>query len=131
MKPTTTEAAICCMIVSNPCGGMRPHGWQKRVNDLIRAQDQELATLRASEAAALERVKRLETALTEITDALKDEPEYHEQGMGCGLEDRNITDRYEAMSYGWSAAMDRVYDEQINYAIETATAALTPTADKE
>ena len=50
MKPTSTEAAICCMIVSNPCGGMQPHGWQKRVNDLIRAQDQELTTLRAEQA---------------------------------------------------------------------------------
>ena len=35
-------------------------------------------------------------------------PEYHEQGMGCGLEDRCITDRYEAMRYGWECALDRV-----------------------
>ena len=26
---------------------------------------------------------------------------YHYEAMGCGLEDRNITDRYEAMAYGW------------------------------
>jgi len=32
-------------------------------------------------------------------------PEYHEQGMGCGLEDRCITDRYEAMRYGWDCAI--------------------------
>ncbi|MGZ4968071.1 MAG: hypothetical protein ACXV8O_01530 [Methylobacter sp.] len=37
-----------------------------------------------------------------------DWPEYHEQGMGCGLEDRNITDRYEAMRYGWDCALDAV-----------------------
>lgn len=36
-----------------------------------------------------------------------DWPEYHYQGMGCGLEDRCITDRYEAMRYGWDEALDR------------------------
>lgn len=35
------------------------------------------------------------------------EPEYHEQGMGCGLEDRNITDRYDAMYHGWDRALDK------------------------
>lgn len=35
------------------------------------------------------------------------EPEYHEQGMGCGLEDRNITDRYEAMFHGFERALDK------------------------
>lgn len=34
------------------------------------------------------------------------QPEYHSQAMGCGLEDRGITDRYEAMNYGWEKAMD-------------------------
>jgi hypothetical protein len=28
--------------------------------------------------------------------------------MGCGIEDRNITDRYEAMQYGWDEAISRV-----------------------
>ncbi len=32
---------------------------------------------------------------------------YHCEAMGCGLEDRNITDRYEAMAYGWERAMER------------------------
>lgn len=35
-------------------------------------------------------------------------PEYYSEGMGCGLEDRNITDRYEAMLYGWECALDAV-----------------------
>lgn len=35
------------------------------------------------------------------------EPDYHRHGMGCGLEDRGITDRYEAMSHGWAEAIDR------------------------
>jgi hypothetical protein len=51
-------------------------------------------------------------------DALEcDEPEYHDQGMGCGLEDRNITDRYEAMAFGWEQAMERVYGEVIIHAL--------------
>lgn len=33
-------------------------------------------------------------------------PTYHTQAMGCGLEDRDITDRYEAMEYGWQCAID-------------------------
>ena len=33
---------------------------------------------------------------------------YHYQGMGCGIEDRGITDRYQACEHGWDCAMDRV-----------------------
>jgi len=54
--------------------------------------------------------------MREIIDAVTDldnEPQYHEVGMGCGLEDRGITDRYEAMRHGWDAAMERVYGEVI------------------
>ncbi len=36
-----------------------------------------------------------------------DEPEYHDQGMGCGIEDRGITDRYDACKYGWDEAIER------------------------
>lgn len=41
-------------------------------------------------------------------------PEYHYQGMGCGLEDRGITDRYEAMQYGWDEAIERCASEVID-----------------
>lgn len=34
-------------------------------------------------------------------------PEYHYSGMGCGLEDRGIHDRYDAMLYGWTCAVER------------------------
>ena len=37
-------------------------------------------------------------------------PDYHGQAMRYGLEDRNITDRYEAMRYGWDQALERVED---------------------
>ncbi|HLV16034.1 MAG TPA: hypothetical protein VKY70_01035, partial [Pseudomonas sp.] len=64
-------------------------------------------------------MKRLEQCASELSCALtapavQGEPvefdylEFHEQGMGCGLEDRGITDRYEAMRYGWDEALDRV-----------------------
>jgi hypothetical protein len=37
-----------------------------------------------------------------------DYPDFHDEAMGCGLEDRGIRDRYEAMRYGWDQAMERV-----------------------
>ncbi len=35
-------------------------------------------------------------------------PEYHEQSMGCGLEDQGIIDRYEACRYGYEQALEDV-----------------------
>ena len=64
-----------------------------------------------------------EAAIAEALNYLAGEPEYHENGMGCGLEDRNITDRYEAMAYGWNQAMERIFAEHINPAIEALTPA--------
>ncbi|MGD9423959.1 hypothetical protein ACLHDD_02020 [Pantoea sp. NSTU24] len=40
-------------------------------------------------------------------------PDYHPDGMGCGIEDRGIFDRYEAARYGWDEAMERIYSELI------------------
>ena len=42
--------------------------------------------------------------------AFDDWPEYHEHAMGCGLEDRGITNRYEAMRYGWDEALERAWE---------------------
>jgi hypothetical protein len=42
-----------------------------------------------------------------------DLPEYHEEGMGCGLEDQHITNRYEACRYGFEQAIDACYAEVI------------------
>ena len=36
--------------------------------------------------------------------------EYCSMAEGCGLEDRNITDRYEAMAYGWDRAIEKVLE---------------------
>lgn len=32
--------------------------------------------------------------------------DYSYEGMGCGLEDRGIRDRYDAMKYGWDEAIE-------------------------
>lgn len=60
-------------------------------------------------------------AMKQIVDSVTDlsnEPQYHAEGMGCGLEDRGITDRYDACRYGWDEAMERVYGEVIPCAEE-------------
>lgn len=67
-------------------------------------------------ALALENV-----AMKQIVDSvtnLDNEPQYHAEGMGCGLEDRGITDRYYACRYGWDEAMERIYGDVIPCAEE-------------
>tara|TARA_R110002020_G_scaffold95937_9_gene230088 strand:- start:40287 stop:40664 length:378 start_codon:yes stop_codon:yes gene_type:complete len=70
------------------------------------------------------RIAELEASLITARDCLSGEPEYHQQGMGCGVEDRCITDRYEAAAFGWDQAMERVYGEHINDAVAAISAAL-------
>lgn len=43
--------------------------------------------------------------ISEISDI-----DYHRQAMGCGLEDVGITDRYEAMEYGFREALRVVFE---------------------
>lgn len=66
----------------------------------------------------------LRKALTETRECLDGEPTYHHEGMGCGLEDRNIRDRYQAMQHGWDSAMERTYAEHVTPAIEVIDAVL-------
>lgn len=69
------------------------------------ASELQLAAVVAENAA-------LKTVLEEIINA--DQPEYHDQGMGCGVEDRGYQrDGYSACYYGWESAMERVYSEVI------------------
>lgn len=75
-----------------------------------------LKLAKAYQQLAAENVE-LKAIVDSVTD-LSNEPQYHYEGMGCGLEDRGITDRYEAMQYGWDEAMERVYGEVIPCAEE-------------
>ena len=36
--------------------------------------------------------------------------QFNSHSMGCGLEDRNITDRYEAMEHGFEKAIEYAYE---------------------
>lgn len=70
-------------------------------------------------AAAAGAEPTINSRLSEIRSILDDtQVDYSERGMGCGLEDRGITDRYEAMRYGWDEAIDRMHDEIIKHAID-------------
>ena len=63
-------------------------------------------------AAVLAESAVMKETLANICDR-DNEPEYHDCGMGCGLEDRGITDPYEAMHHGWECAIGRVYSDVI------------------
>lgn len=72
----------------------------------------ELEEQRKQLAAVVAENAGLKTVLEEIINA--DQPEYHDQGMGCGVEDRGYQrDGYSACYYGWESAMERVYSEVI------------------
>ena len=82
--------------------------------DILLATDDEVAHSAAStlsgratirDAAAIIAASQPQAAQAVATVAVPDDepewPDYHEQGMGCGLEDRGITDRYDACRHGW------------------------------
>ena len=48
-------------------------------------------------------MQELEKILEEIENM-----EYPAEGIGCGLEDVSITDRYESAEYGWNEAVERI-----------------------
>lgn len=69
------------------------------------------AALIKCDALAVENAEMRETLAYIIDNS--NMPEYHYEGMGCGLEDRGITDPYEAMYHGWESAMSRMYSDVI------------------
>lgn len=77
--------------------------------------------LRKLDALATENVA-LKAAIAYVCDK-GNQPDFSHEGVGCGLEDRGITDRYEAASYGWDKAMDRMYSEVIPCASDIETPA--------
>lgn len=48
-----------------------------------------------------------------------EEMKYPIDGIGCGLEDAGITDRYESAEYGWNEAADMAYDVVKNHLSDT------------
>lgn len=48
-------------------------------------------------------------------------PEYHQSAMGCGLEDRGISDRYEAMQYGWDMCLERCQEALDGLSLSSAS----------
>ena len=46
----------------------------------------------------------LDKIIQEIDDI--ELPWYHSEGMGCGIEDKCITDRYQACEYGYETAVE-------------------------
>lgn len=95
------------------------------------SENTDYETLKVERDAALAQVWRLvgeNVVMKQIIDSVTDldnEPKYHSEGMGCGLEDRGITDRYDAMQHGWECAMERVYGEVIPCAEELDFTATT------
>lgn len=84
----------------------------------------EVAQLRADLAAKDAEIEGLRDQLAEwqtFRDMFAD-LSYHHSGMGCGIEDRGITDRYAACEHGWDRAMERVA-ECIPEEIETTEGA--------
>ena len=109
---TITLQAVNELITSLESGGELSIREQKFLK-LAKAYQQLAAE---NVALALENV-----AMKQIVDSvtnLDNEPQYHDEGMGCGLEDRGITDRYDACRYGWDEAMERIYGEVIPCADE-------------
>lgn len=96
------------------------------VNDLIQSlelagelsirEQKFLKLAKAYQQLAAENVE-MKQIIDSVTN-LDNEPQYHDEGMGCGLEDRGITDRYDACRYGWDEAMERIYGEVIPCADE-------------
>jgi hypothetical protein len=120
--------AIWAMQFDEPVNANSQGTWGT-VNGLERKQRTEYVRKDLHDTANA-RIAELEAALTEAhASCSHDLPEYHEQGMGCGLEDRNITDRYEAMAFGWEQAMGRVESEIISHTQEILTVALNPTTE--
>lgn len=82
-----------------------------------------MGTLHHVVATKTDRITELEALVRELAgkfESLKDmehSPQYHHQGMGCGVEDRCLqTDGYGAAEYGWNNAVDRYADWVIDVA---------------
>lgn len=96
--------------------------WEKTMfkacgEDGLKSVAEKFAELQAKCAALASESAGLKAALECVINPVN-QPEYHDQGMGCGVEDRGYQrDGYSACYYGWESAMERVYSEVIPDAI--------------
>lgn len=89
---------------------------EKAMSVLKEANDAVLLAKSKFEALAAENAE-LKEALEYVINP-DNQPEYHDQGMECGVEDHGYQrDGYSACAYGWESAMERVYSEVIPDAI--------------
>jgi hypothetical protein len=80
-----------------------------------------MTLLKERDALAAENAA-LKSAISYVCDT-DNQPDYQYDGMGCGIEDRGIIDRYEAARYGWDEALERMYSEVIPCASDIETPA--------
>lgn len=65
-------------------------------------------SLWAAWQAASQESAPVENELPPLPEPLEvDWPQLHSVSLGCGVEDRNIHDRYEAAEYGWQDGVDK------------------------
>ncbi|MCE1464264.1 hypothetical protein [Enterobacter roggenkampii] len=96
-----------CEIVEQPDGAMVDYDEHASVVAALEARCAALAAENAGLKSAIEYCINPDN-----------QPEYHDQGMGCGVEDHGYQrDGYSACYYGWESAMERVYSEVIPDAI--------------
>lgn len=81
-----------------------------------------IAELKAERDALAAENVALKSAISYVCDT-DNQPDYQYDGMGCGIEDRGIVDRYESARYGWDEAMERMYSEVIPCASDIQTPA--------
>lgn len=99
------------------CGEDGPASVASEIRSLQALRDTAMQALKSQVGQLAAENVALKQIFDSVTD-LSNEPDYHADGMGCGLEDRGITDRYEACRHGWDEAMERVYGEVIPCAKE-------------
>lgn len=94
------------------------------INSLMDAAEQAIKLAQEATEKLVQERNALAAENAGLKEALEyvinpnNQPEYHDQGMGCGVEDHGYQrDGYSACAYGWESAMERVYSEVIPDAI--------------
>lgn len=110
MSKPTYEQLIKGAKMNADCG---EHLSPAEVIALIESSAEQVRLLTEQRDAVVAENVALKDALEYVINP-DNQPEYHDQGMGCGVEDHGYQrNGYAACSYGWESAMERVYSEVI------------------